>query len=108
MSAQQRPSFCRMPPEKFAGRAILERLQTRTLGQFIDSTLALCSTLPKKPCKKSNILGDAEVWIKILAKALRHIGDFGADCRPMPHIPHITAKNFDCPGLNPSTTRDKT
>jgi len=60
---------------EFPGLPVLERRKARALGQFINAALALRFWLAEEAGEKGDILGDAQVRIKVLSEALRHVGD---------------------------------
>ena len=79
ISAQQRPSFWRMPPESLLGRAVGERREARARRAARDAPLALAAALAEQAAEELDVLAHAEVGIEVLAEPLRHVGDARAD-----------------------------
>ena len=75
ISAQQRPSFCFMPPESLpAGRAA--KGASPVLSQKLaDAALPLVPVMPEQAAEEVDVLEDGQRRIEVLAEALRHIGD---------------------------------
>ena len=75
MSEQHRPSFCRMPPDKFLGWTIGERRQPGAAQKIGNAPFPFGARLPEQAGEEFDVLADAEVGIKILSQSLRHVGD---------------------------------
>ena len=102
-----KPELLPHAAREFPCLPVLERRKARALGQFINAALALRFWLAEEAGEKGDILGDAQVRIKVLSEALRHVGDLEAGARPMAAISHITAEDFDRAGLDPPAARDE-
>ena len=100
-----KPELLPHAAREFPGLPVLERRKACALGQFINAALALRFWLAEEAGEKGDILGDAQVWIKVLSEALRHVGDLEAGARPMAAISHIAAEDFDRAGLDPPAAR---
>ena len=77
---------------QLAGRAIRERAEAGGVEQFLDLRRARCSGKTEEPRHEVDVLLDAQLEIKVLAEALRHIGDARTSVAPVAGVGHIAVK----------------
>src|SRR5271166_5751576 len=94
ISAQQRLSFCFMPPESLpAGRASNFSMPVAVRSSVIRA-------LAEQSAEEVDVLEHAERGIEIAAEALRHIGDAAANFRQVSGIADVLVEDGDLAGLD--------
>src|SRR5215472_17981518 len=98
INAQQRLSFCFMPPESLP--AGLERIKRSGGQKFGDLGAPLGGRLPEQPAKEIDVLEYTKCRIEIAAQALRHIGDARAQAFKVRPLGYVAVEDADLPALH--------
>ena len=91
------------PAGQLACRAREKSSQAGASGQIINAPAAFGGGMPEEPREKLQVLLDRQCGVEVLAQALRHVGDPGANFFPVPRARHVAAQCMhrallQCPG----------
>ena len=92
---------------KFSGRAVRERSKSRSLQQVGDTTLPFFPVLAEQAPEEIDVFEYRKRGVKVLAKALRHVGDPRAGAVAVPRVGNVAAKHFDPAALNRTGAGDE-
>ena len=79
---------------ELAGRAGEEFLQSGALGQVVDARPALGRVMAEKAAEELQILFHRQCGVEVLAQALRHVGNAGADGIAVLFAAHVAVKHL--------------
>ena len=98
--AQQRPTFCFMPPESLPAGRSGNGPRPGGVEQGADAAGALGVGHAEEPGEEVDVLEDAELEVEVLAQALGHVGDARAGGVAVGGLGHVAAEDADRAGLD--------
>ena len=89
---------------QLAGRALEKRRQAGTARQVVDAAAPLGLAMAEQAREELQVFLDGERGIKVLAQALRHVGDAGANGVTVGLARHVAAQHLDASRLDGAGT----